>query len=66
MCECVGECSVHACVCVCVCVCVCTAVAKSNGSDIPFVFAKLAGPWHKMNANIISVSHIISTGESVN
>ena len=47
----------------CVVLC-CTAVAKS--SDIHFVFAKLAGPWHKMTANIISVSHIISTGESVN
>ena len=43
-----------------------TAVAKSIGSDIHFVFAKLAGPWHKMTANTISVSHIISTGEIVN
>ena len=27
---------------------------------------ELAGPWHKVTANIISVSHIISTAESVN
>ena len=36
-----------------------TAVAKSIGSDIHFVFAKLAVPWPKMTANIISVNHII-------
>ena len=49
----------------CKCISVHTAVAKSIGSDIHFVFvfAKLAGPWHKMTANIISVSHIISTGK---
>ena len=40
-------------------------MANSIGSDIHFVFAKLAGPWHKMTANIISVSHI-STRDSVN
>ena len=41
----------------------CTAVAKSIGSNIHFVIAKLAGPWHKMTANIISVNHIISQGK---
>ena len=44
----------------------CTAVAKRIGSDIHVVFAKLAEPWHEVTANIVSLSHVISTGESVN
>ena len=40
-----------------------TAVATSIGSDIHLVFAKLAGPWHQMTANIISVSHYQHRGK---